>query len=132
MAKKEKFYKILLLGKQPPHPGGRMRYPKYPPCGEWTPRVKGPLRPCSNGYHLTGVRLLPTWLALYLYNNKVLTLWLAEGSKERVRSDGKVCFRRVKLVKKLLTLKRPRAERCRAFSQREKWINTQLKKAGLR
>jgi hypothetical protein len=61
--------------------------------GEWMPEVKGDLKLCSNGYHLTDAEHLPDWLNASIYE--------AEPSNELIKGDNKIVCRSVRLLRKM-------------------------------
>lgn len=68
----------------------------YPPIGEWTPPVIGPLIPCAWGYHVARPQDLFRWL------HRTHNVYLVEAiSQDKYECMDKVVVRSLRLVRKL-------------------------------
>jgi len=69
---------------------------QWPPCGQWTKKIRGPLVECVNGFHLCTASDLLSWLQPEIYE--------AEGDGDSLIGRwNSIVFRRARLIRRLRT-----------------------------
>ena len=76
--------------------GGFQKW-KWPGIGVWTPKIKGKLKMCENGYHICRPREIFTWYRYHSINN----IWLVETKYKVIKSNNKVATRQARLIRRL-------------------------------